>query len=303
MKTYSFNLHKTTTFNGDTILKIALILLLFPIVSVVAQNNDIPQYKGENFSLEGALALFKKAKSVEEFEKAINSQDNHINNLDLNNDGKTDYISINDIKENNAHILVLSTSIGKNTVQDIATINVEKSADDQANVQIIGDPNLYPSNTIVEPSVYNGAIASSNNTQEVTNNTNNQNTVTVNNQYSNQNPYNVWGWPLVQNMYNPYYAVWNSPYNWYNLPYGYNMWQPMLYSQFYGRGNNYRSFYHRTPILRLNYSRNLYMRRRGNIGYTQNFRIQNNFGNRHINMFRNNHFASRFSAFRHGGRR
>ncbi|MFN8338927.1 MAG: hypothetical protein U0T36_07885 [Saprospiraceae bacterium] len=46
-------------------------------------------------SLEGALELFEEANSPEDFEKALNTADYHVNNLDLNDDGETDYIHVN----------------------------------------------------------------------------------------------------------------------------------------------------------------------------------------------------------------
>ncbi|AWG20109.1 hypothetical protein FFWV33_00530 [Flavobacterium faecale] len=266
-------------FSAFSSLKIIPIALLFPLVSVVAQGTPQLQTPGQNFSLEGALALFKKAKTVQQFERSLNHEDNNVNNLDLNKDGQTDYIAVNDIKENNAHVLVLSTSISKNNIQDIATINVEKSSNNEANVQIIGDPDLYPANTIIEPSPYDGPMVASTDTQN-----------TYSNQIANQVGYNVWEWPLVQYLYNPYYSIWNSPYSWYNLPFGYNMWRPKMYTQFYSGGNNYRSHYYHAPRLRVTVSQNIYRAHRGSLGYGQNFRIQNNY----FNFDRSNSFAGRY---------
>ena len=79
-----------------------LLLLILGITTSFAQDddkNDLPEYTGENFSLEGALALFKQANSLEEFEKSINEENNNVNNLDLNNDGEIDYIVVQDIQE------------------------------------------------------------------------------------------------------------------------------------------------------------------------------------------------------------
>src|SRR5688500_20139353 len=51
---------------------------------------------GDNFSLEGALELFKQSDSPEEFERLLNSPDSKVNNLDLNGDGYIDYIRVHD---------------------------------------------------------------------------------------------------------------------------------------------------------------------------------------------------------------
>ena len=73
--------------------------------SACAQTNsaDSTGLPGDNFSLEGALDLFKKSESPEEFEKNLNSEENKVNNLDLNEDGVTDYVKVIDKTENNAH--------------------------------------------------------------------------------------------------------------------------------------------------------------------------------------------------------
>lgn len=47
---------------------------------------------GDNFDLYGALELFKKTDTPENFEKAINSDGNEVNKLDLDGDGKADYV-------------------------------------------------------------------------------------------------------------------------------------------------------------------------------------------------------------------
>ena len=66
-----------------------LIVGLFS-TSTFAQSAAEIQNTGDNFSLEGALALLKKATSIEDFETLLNTEGNNVNNLDLNNDGQTD---------------------------------------------------------------------------------------------------------------------------------------------------------------------------------------------------------------------
>ena len=95
-----------------------ILTLFFPILfctSVLAQDAeaDLPENSGDNFSLEGALALFKKASSLEEFEKMLNEEGNNVNNLDLNGDGEIDYILVNAMKEGDTHAIVLSTYLNE----------------------------------------------------------------------------------------------------------------------------------------------------------------------------------------------
>lgn len=56
----------------------------------------------------------------------LNEENNSVNNLDLNNDDDIDYIVVEDIKEGDSHIVVLSTYLNEKEKQDIATIGIEK---------------------------------------------------------------------------------------------------------------------------------------------------------------------------------
>src|SRR4030095_12045809 len=114
----------------------------------LADSTGLP---GDNFSLQGALEMFKESKSIEEFEKKLNQKDNSVNNVDLDGNGKTDYIKVNDIVKENAHAIVLQVAVSKTENQDVAVIEIEKKGDASAMLQIIGDSVLYPKNTIVEP--------------------------------------------------------------------------------------------------------------------------------------------------------
>ena len=62
---------------------------------------------GDNFSLQGALEMFKQSGSPEEFEKLINTEDKNVNNLDLNGDGDIDYIKVIDKSANDVHAFIL----------------------------------------------------------------------------------------------------------------------------------------------------------------------------------------------------
>ena len=68
-----------------------LVLLMAGWTAVNAQESreEVP---GDHFSLEGALELFKKSASPEEFEQLLNSPKSEVNNLDLNGDGDIDYM-------------------------------------------------------------------------------------------------------------------------------------------------------------------------------------------------------------------
>ncbi len=98
---------------------LAFLLLSFTLsgISLNAQNpstEDSTGLPGDNFSLEGALTMFQKASSPEEFEKMLNTENNHVNNLDLNGDGQIDYVRVIDkIRQRQSCIYSPGTSLGK----------------------------------------------------------------------------------------------------------------------------------------------------------------------------------------------
>ena len=98
---------------------------------------------GEQFSLQGALQMFKNSTSVEDFEKALNTESNSVNNLDLNNDGDIDYIRVIDKSDDNAHALILQAIVSDKESQDVAVIEIEKNGQESAMLQIVGDEELY----------------------------------------------------------------------------------------------------------------------------------------------------------------
>lgn len=211
-----------------------------------AQKEDKAETKGQNFSLEGALDLFKKSKSLEEFEKFLNQEDNNVNNLDLNNDGQTDYIVVQDIQDQETHVIVLSTYINEKDKQDIATIGIEKTGKEEAILQIEGDEDLYATNTIVEPFE-----------EEQKSNKRGPNISDI-----QLIRVNVWFWPSVQFVYAPSYRVWVSPYRWGYYPMWWKPWRPWGHPVFYTRTAPYRVYYRPALVRRVVVARRVYAPRR-----------------------------------------
>src|SRR5258705_10974937 len=116
-----------------------LVACLVITITIQAQNRpgvDSTGLPGDNFSLQGALAMFQKASSPEDFEKLLNAEDNHVNNLDLNGDGEIDYIRVIDNSERDAHAFMLQAVMYENESQDIDVIEMEKTDDTLGAVQI-----------------------------------------------------------------------------------------------------------------------------------------------------------------------
>ncbi len=129
-----------------------LLLMAFFAVPAMSQTEvDSTGFPGDNFSLEGVLELFKKAQNMEDFEKAINSEDNNVNNLDLNEDGQVDYVRVVDNTEDDVHAIVLQVYVNEKEIQDVAVIELEKTGPEEAMLQIIGDEDVYGEQKIVEP--------------------------------------------------------------------------------------------------------------------------------------------------------
>jgi hypothetical protein len=60
---------------------------------------------------------------------------------------------INSGHENNTRLLVLQAVLGDSDYQDIATIEIEKHNEEEISLQIIGDPDLYGADYILEPAI------------------------------------------------------------------------------------------------------------------------------------------------------
>ena len=246
--------------------------------SIKADSLGLP---GDNFDLYAALELFKKSNSPEEFEKAINSSDNEINNLDLNADGKVDYVKVIDKSKGDAHSMVLQVDVSKTETQDVAVIEMEKTKDNNVHLQIVGDEELYGKNYIVEPSDETAAAASTQTTQQKQQPQQQQSDDDVyaspnngSSNYNNNNNYNnnyssppvvvnVWGWPSVQYVYGPVYNPWVSPWYWGYYP---NYWQPWgpIYWGYYHRSvyRWHQPYFHRTNFYTCNVAHNYYYGRR-----------------------------------------
>ena len=98
----------------------------------------------------GALELFKRVDTPENFEKAINSNDNDVNHLDLDGDGKADYIRVVDEKYTNLHILALQVIVSASEIQKVALIVKEETGNGKMHIQIFGDETLYGKNYTIE---------------------------------------------------------------------------------------------------------------------------------------------------------
>ena len=210
---------------------LALLLFSIPLFAQSDLESDSTGLPGDHFSLEAAIELFKKSDSPEDFEKRLNTENNDVNNLDLNEDGEIDYIRVVDNTTGDVHALVLQVAVSEKESQDVAVIEIEKQGDENAILQIIGDEALYGAQTIAEPfeeeKVKNGKDKGP---------------------AANRGPVrivvNVWMWRPVRFMYAPGYRVWVSPWRWRMYPTWFRPWRPHPWRAFHGRAVPYRTHYH-----------------------------------------------------------
>ncbi|OWP76252.1 hypothetical protein BWG23_08365 [Flavobacterium oreochromis] len=262
------HIHKSI--NPITMKNFLIILFTFffftPKYAQIMEENETNQ---ENFSLEGALAMFKNSTSLEDFEKAINEENNNINNLDLNKDGNTDYITVEDLVDGSNHIIVLSALLGDTEKQDIATLNIEKTGNEEAYIQIIGDEDLFDENTIVEPfDVYEKPIE--NKGPSFTDIIPTRVTI------------NVWGWPCIRFIYAPGYRVWISPVRWSLYPRWWKPWHPMKHALFVTHIYKHRIHFHRTKTHLIRPHAKYLSRRKAKTAFIKTRRAEYNMrGKRH----------------------
>jgi hypothetical protein len=216
-----------------------------------AQSNDSDSLglPGDNFDLYGALELFKNAQSVEAFEQALNTQSNEVNNLDLNEDGNVDYVQVIDNMSKDTHALVLRVAVSETETQDIAVIGIEKSGDNNAVLQVVGDEELYGKDYLIEPA------------DEAAEKTGRG--PSANPGYGAARApiviVNVWYWPGVRYVYAPGYVVWRSPWRWRAYPVWWSPWRPVAWRVHHGRVIRYRTVYcRRVTVYRVHHARRVY---------------------------------------------
>lgn len=90
--------------------------------------------------------LVKNVTDAESFERALNDPAEKVNNLDLDENGKTDYIEVTEYGADNLRGFSLTTQLADAQEQEIATIEIEKNADGYANVQTHGNRQIYGNN-------------------------------------------------------------------------------------------------------------------------------------------------------------
>ncbi len=241
------------------------IVALF-LVTMTGLNAQEIEKMGDNFSLEGALELFRESESLEDFEKKLNNESNDVNNLDLNEDGDIDFISVTDYMEGELHAIVLQVAVSEKEEQDIAVIEIEKTGKKDAVLQIVGDESLYGDEYYVEPFETQGSEHSKGGPSLM--------------EEEVRLVVNVWYWPSVQFIYRPAYRPYVSPYRWRNYP---RWWKPrrvVAFNIFRPRTIRFKRNYRVTPTLRVVKTHRVYTpkRRSSKVVVSRSVTVRNSKG-------------------------
>lgn len=194
-------------------------------------------YEGDNFSLEGAIDLFKNSNSLDQFERKLNTRTNWVNNLDLNFDGRTDYIRVEHKRQGDFHAVILQALVGAWDIQDVAVIEIEKVGRRDAVLQIIGDEDLYGEEIIVEAYDRNTLVSRGRDYRS---------------NFGNRNSYvNVYNWSPIQFMFGRRYVRYVSPFSHHYYPSWWSPWDRCGYDVFRPRVRHYHTYYRPVRIHRV----------------------------------------------------
>lgn len=221
------------------------VVILFLGVGAVGQVADIPAASdstglpGDHFDLQGAVELFKGSKDLGAFEEGLNTEDQHVNNLDLDGDGQVDYVRVLDRAEGDAHAITMQVALGKEEFQDVAVIELEKNGAESAVLQIRGAEELYGNDVIVEPF------------EETEEGPTMKGPAAPEDLPRIRIWVNVWAWPCVGWMYSPSYVVWNSPWYWGYYPPRWRPWRPWGWNSWHRWHRPYYRWYHHVHMCRV----------------------------------------------------
>lgn len=135
---------------------VAVFIMMWGCIAVLAINSGsdpepaVSAYAGDGLDLAAVTALAKKASSPEDFEKKLN-QPGGVNNLDLNEDGNVDFISVREYgtESDQEHGMSLTVEPAPGEVQEVADIRFFKSQPDNTGtntlgvVQTVGSPQIF----------------------------------------------------------------------------------------------------------------------------------------------------------------
>ncbi len=215
-----------------------LVMLLAALTTLRAQGrqNDYLGLPGDNLNLYAVMKLFQESETLEGFERSLNDENTRINNLDLDGNGYVDYIRVIDNVDKNVHYIVLQVAISARENQDVAVFTVVQRANNEVEIQLIGDEDLYGKNYIIEP-IY----------AETPNPGYKGNARVVDGQrvvVNHVTTVEVAAWPVIRFIFLPTYVVWHSPWYYSYYPSYWHPWGSWYWHKYYGYHYHYHHYYY-----------------------------------------------------------
>ena len=300
-----------------------IVILLVSLFSISAFSQTDTDAKGlglpgDGLDLYAVLEVFQKSKTIEDFEKILNDDNSKINNLDLDNDKKVDFIKVVTNKDGDNFSFVLQVPINKSETQDVAVILVSRDKSNNVSIQIVGDEELYGKDYVIEPTGnkenntanpgYSGSKVEEKVISEAPTPT--PTTVVV-----------VQSAPIVQYVYSPMYVPYFPPYYYGYYPPYFRPWYPLTFGiywsnhyychgGYYGgyRGNvnininnsNHYNYYNNNYRNRSttvnNYNRNGNYRNNGNVSSRPSNRSFGNVSSNRASMNNNSSASNKAST-------
>ncbi|WDF62270.1 hypothetical protein [Flavobacterium sp. KACC 22763] len=103
-------------------------------------------YVEDNLDLNAVSMIYSQSVDAADFETRLNYPDERISNLDLNHDGKVDYLRVSEKIQNNIKIIIIQSEIQPNIYEDVATINIIMSS---KNTGYSTDSGIRPKDIII----------------------------------------------------------------------------------------------------------------------------------------------------------
>lgn len=215
-------------------LLVAMTVFSLPAFSQTKSDTTLLGLPGDNLDLYAVLDLFQKSKTIEEFEKSLNLEKTSINNLDLDLDGKVDFIKVVTANEGDDYTFILQDEVSKTETQDVAVILVSKDKDKKITMQIVGDEDLYGKSYIVELKETKTPAVTANPGYTGTD------TVKIVSAPAKTTTVVVESTPIVQYVYSPAYVPYYPPYSYGYYPPYYSPFAVMAVGIYIG----HHSYYH-----------------------------------------------------------
>jgi len=131
---------------------IALLLCLtsLSLTQCNSRNNvTIVSHASDGLDLKAVTELALKSKNAEDFEKALNTPSNKVNNLDLDENNEIDFIKVTEIYQDNMKGFSLTVELPDEQEQEVCTIQFEKDrAQTHGNRHMYGNNHYYRRNSI-----------------------------------------------------------------------------------------------------------------------------------------------------------